>query len=180
VVVENSIFERNTASDLEFNSPNGTMADVVVRNCQFRENRCKGASAGFAVGFANVKRGVVESCRIEGYGSEALHVEDRSEDIRLSGNTIVGGSTERTNGVILVVNDSRKVSITGNYVDGRPNANKTHLILVTAGGTKFKNPSEVSVTGNVLVNGALTKTWYLQDGSGPKPEGNVIFPLPAN
>ena len=177
VLVENSRFERNSSSDLEFNSPNGKMNNITVRRCFFRENRSKGASGGFAVGFANVQKGTVESCMIEGYGSEALHVEDRSEDILLKGNTIIGGSTIQTNGVILVVNDSRKVVIENNHIDARPNTNKTHLILVTAGGPKFKNPSDVTVRGNVLVNGAATKKWYLQSGSGPLPEGNLVFSL---
>lgn len=172
--VEQSLFEKNTSSDLEFNSPNGTMTDVMVRDSVFRDNRSKTASGGFAVGFANVQRGKVENCRIEGYGAEGLHVEDRSEDILLKGNTIVGGSKIQGNGVILVVNDSRKVTIEGNYIDGRPNENKTHLILVTAGGKTFPNPSGVVVKDNVLVNGGKTVTWYLQDGCGPEPVGNVV------
>jgi hypothetical protein len=176
VSVVQSLFERNMASDLEFNSPNGTMTDIHVKDCTFRDNLSKTASGGFAVGFANVQRGTVENCRIENYGAEALHVEDRSEDIRLVGNTIVGGSRIQPNGVILVVNDSRKVTIEGNYIDARPNTNKAHLVLVTAGGPKFKNPSEVRVDRNIFINGAMTQTWYLQDGSGPQPVDNQVFP----
>lgn len=174
VKVRQSLFERNKASDLEFNSPKGKMTDIRVEDCTFRDNLSKTPSGGFAVGFANVQRGVVERCRIENYGAEALHVEDRSEDIRLSGNTIVGGSKIQTNGVILVVNDSRKVVIEGNYIDGRPNENKVHLVLVTAGGSKFPNPSEVSLKDNVLLSGPKTVKWYLQGGSGPEPSGNIV------
>ncbi len=126
------------------------------------------------MGFANVKRVTVERCRIEGYGAEALHVEDRSEEILLKGNTIIGGSKIQPNGVILVVNDSRKVTIEGNYIDGRPNGNKPHLILVTAGGNALPNPSGVLVKDNVLINGEKTTTWYLQPGSGPEPAGNIV------
>ncbi len=174
VMVRQSLFEKNQSSDLEFNSPKGKMTDIRVEDCTFRDNLSKNASGGFAVGFANVQRGSVERCRIENYGAEALHVEDRSEDIRLAGNIIVGGSKIQTNGVILVVNDSRKVVIEGNYVDGRPNENKVHLVLVTAGGPKFPNPSDVSVKDNVLLNGPKTVKWYLQGGSGPEPDGNVV------
>lgn len=176
VRVVQSLFERNTASDLEFNAPNGKMTDITVRDCTFRDNLSTSASGGFAVGFANVKRGSVERCRIEGYGAEVLHVEDRSEEILLKGNTIVGGSKIQGNGVILVVNDSRKVTIDGNYIDGRPNGNKTHLILVTAGGNGLPNPSGVLVKDNVLVNGEKTTTWYLQPGSGPEQAGNIVVP----
>ena len=179
VTVVRSLFERNASSDLEFNSPNGTMTDIVVKDCVFRDNLSKNASGGFAVGFANVQRGTVENCRIENYGAEALHVEDRSEDIRLVGNTIVGGSRIQTNGVILVVNDSRKVKIERNYVDGRPNENKVNLVLVTAGGPKFANPSDVQVERNIFINGASTRTWYLQKGSGPEPVENHVLPVAA-
>lgn len=176
VLVEHSRFERNTASDLEFNSPKGVMRDIVVRECFFAKNACRSPSGGFAVGFANVQNGRVESCQIRDYGSEALHVEDRSTDILLTGNTIIGGSTRQPNGVILVVNDSRKVSISGNFIDARPNTNKVHLVLVTAGGRNFPCPTDVSVNGNVLVNGPRTQTWYLQDGSGPAPAANLVVP----
>ncbi|RYD37909.1 MAG: right-handed parallel beta-helix repeat-containing protein [Verrucomicrobiaceae bacterium] len=174
VVVRQSLFEKNKSSDLEFNSPKGKMTDIRVMDCTFRDNLSKTPSGGFAVGFANVQRGSVERCRIENYGAEALHVEDRSEDIRLAGNTIVGGSKIQTNGVILVVNDSRNVVIEGNYVDGRPNENKVHLVLVTAGGPKFPNPSGVLMKDNVLLGGAKTVKWYLQKGSGPEPVGNLV------
>ncbi len=174
VRVEQSVFEGNTASDLEFNSPRGVMEDITVRDCTFRDNLSRTASGGFAVGFANVKRGAVRDCRISGYGAEALHVEDRSADILLAGNTIVGGSRIQGNGVILVVNDSRGVRIEGNYIDGRPNENKTHLILVTAGGKSFANPSGVTLKDNILINGARTVKWYLQEGCGPPPVGNIV------
>lgn len=177
VLVENSRFERNTASDLEFNSPQGDMRNVVVKDCFFRDNLCKGAGGGFAVGFANVKTGRVENCHIQNYSSEALHVEDRSTDILLKGNAIIGGSMGQGNGVIMVLSSSQKVAIDTNSVDARPNENKPHLILVTAGGKQFANPADVSVTNNVLVNGPATKTWYLQSGSGPSPEGNIFSPV---
>ena len=176
VVVERCAFERNVATDLEFNAPKGDMRNVVVRDCVFRDNLSQTPGGGFAVGFANVKAGRVENCRVSNYGSEALHVEDRSSDIRLTGNTIVGGSMAQSNGVILIVNASKGVLVDTNYIDARPNTNKVNLILVTAGGKKFPNPSDVAVTNNVLVNGAATRTWYLQPGSGPAPAGNVAVP----
>ena len=67
-----------------------------------------------------------------------------------------------------------------NYIDGRLNPNSPHLILVTAGGDKFPNPSDVSVIDNVLINGPTTRTWYLQDGSGPEPVGNRIIDAPES
>jgi hypothetical protein len=179
VTVARSFFERNTASDLEFNSPRGTMRNVVVRDCLFRDNQCRSGSAGFAVGFANVQGGRVEDCDMRGYGSEALHVEDRSSDIRLSGNTIIGASRVQPNGVILVISGSTSVRVERNVVDARTNENGPHLVLVTAGGKELANPSDVSVTGNILVNGRATRTWYVQPGSGGEPTGSVVVPAGA-
>jgi hypothetical protein len=176
MTVEHCRFERNTASDLEFNSPNGVMRNIDVRECFFGDNRSKTSAGGFAVGFANVTGGRVENCVMRNYGSEALHVEDRSSDIRLVANTICAGSLRQSNGVIMVVNNSKAVEISGNVIDARQNTNRTHLILVTAGGKSFANPTDVSVTDNILVNGPSTQTWYLQPGSGPAPAGNLIVP----
>ncbi len=176
VTVEHCRFERNTASDLEFNSPHGDMRNITVRHCSFLNNLSPSPGAGFAVGFANVKDSRVEGCRIENYGSEALHVEDRSANIHLSGNTIVGGSKRQPNGVVMVLSGSKHVVVESNFIDGRPNTNQPHLVLVTAGGNHFVNPSDVLVSDNVLVNGSSTKTWYLQPGSGPPPTGNLVLP----
>ena len=174
MLVKNCMFEHNTASDLEYNSPRGKMSDIVVCDCVFKNNRSKSAGAGFAVGFANVKNSRVENCTIRNYGSEALHVEDHSENIVLKGNTIVGCSNVRGNGVIMVLSESKGISIDSNYVDARSNTNKVHLVLVTAGGGKFGCPGEVTVKDNVLINGPKTRTWYLQPGSGPEAVGNVV------
>lgn len=175
VLVEQCLFEENTASDLEFNSPRGTMKRIQVRDCTFRHNHCPNPSAGFAVGFANVQDSSVKNCRIENYLSEALHIEDRSEHITLSGNTIVSSSLKQSNGVILVINDSRNVLIEDNIIDGRKNENRVNLILVTAGGSKFKNPSDIAVRNNILLNSDTTRTWYLQPGSSQEPTGNEII-----
>lgn len=177
VLVQNSRFERNVSSDLEFNAPNGTMRDITVRDCLFRDNLSKNASGGFAVGFANVQKAVVERCRIENYGAEALHVEDRSSDIRLTGNTLIAASTLQSNGIILVVNNSTSITIEGNSIDARTNANKAHAILVTAGGSKFPKPTGVVLKDNVILLGAVTPKWYLEPGSSAEPVGNVVVPF---
>lgn len=174
VVVQQSLFQNNKASDLEFNSPKGTMRNIVVQDSLFRDNQSTTPGAGFAVGFANVTDGTVQRCDIRNYGSEALHIEDRSNRIKLTDNTITRGSFRQNNGVIMVLSDSTGVVIEGNTIDARANDNRTHLVLVTAGGDRFKRPSDVQVRGNLLVHGAETRTWYLQPGSGPKPEDNTV------
>ena len=96
-----------------------------------------------------------------------------SKNILLTRNTIVSGSSVQNNGVILIVIGSKEVVLENNVVDARENTNRTHLIIVTAGGDNFPNPSDVTVRNNVPLNGAATRTWYLQPGSGDDPAGNV-------
>lgn len=55
--------------------------------------------------------------------------------------------------MILVVNSSRKATIGDNCIDGRPNGDNPHFILVTVGGNTFRNPSNVLLKDDVLVNG---------------------------
>ncbi len=178
VLVQQCLFQNNKASDLEFNSPRGTMRNILVQDCFFRDNRSTTPGAGFAVGFANVHGGTVQRCDIRNYGSEALHVEDRSSNIKLIGNTIASGSNRQNNGVIMVLSESNDVTIAGNTIDARTNENRPHLVLVTAGGDRFKRPSEVHVRDNILVHGPETRTWYLQPGSGPTPKGNTVVDHP--
>jgi hypothetical protein len=82
-------------------------------------------------------------------------------------------------GVILIIHGSKNVTVDHNLIDARANANSPHLILVTAGGEKLATPTEVTVSENVLVNGASTRTWYLQPGSGPAATGNVVVAAEA-
>ncbi|MFN3151916.1 right-handed parallel beta-helix repeat-containing protein [Bremerella sp.] len=174
VVVRQSLFQENKASDLEFNAPRGTMRNITVEDCLFRDNLCSTPGAGFAVGFANVSQAKVQRCDIRNYGSEALHVEDRSNQIALSDNTITRGSIRQTNGVIMVLSNSRDVVIERNTIDARTNDNNTHLILVTAGGKQFERPNAVTIRDNLLVHGPQSRTWYLQPGSGPEPQNNTV------
>jgi len=174
VLVQQSMFHHNRASDLEFNAPRGTMRNIVVRDCLFRDNLCQTLGAGFAVGFANVADAAVQRCDIRNYGSEALHVEDRSRNIRLSQNTISNGSHRGDNGVIMVLSDSTNVVIEDNTIDARMNGNRPHLVLVTSGGERFKRPNDVHIRGNLLTHGPDTRTWYLQPGSTSETANNTV------
>lgn len=176
ITVHNSQFYRNYATDLEFNAPNSYAANITVTDCHFRENQGTAASAGWAVGLAEVHTATILDCFISDYGRAGIHVEDHSEDVLISGNHFINTATIGDNPVF-VISSSNNVSIDRNVIDARDNTRSgMHLVLVTAGGGGHSVPTNVSVTGNILVNGPATTTWYLQPGSGPAPTGNIIAP----
>lgn len=176
ITVRNSRFYRNYATDLEFNTPNGHLANVLVADCHFLENQAVAATAGWAVGLAEIHNATIQDCFIRDYGRAGIHVEDHSENVLITGNMLTNTATIGDNPVI-ILSASDGVSVDRNVIDARGNPRSgVHLVLVTAGGANFTVPTNVSVTGNILVNGAGTTTWYLQPGSGPAPTGNIIAP----
>ena len=81
VTVTRCTFARNANSDLEFNSPAGSFRRVRVQGCTFRDND----SPGFAVGIAYCADVVVAGCSMTNYRMEAVHVEDWSSDVTVTG-----------------------------------------------------------------------------------------------
>jgi len=164
MLVQDCRFENNGATDLEFNHPSQAARNIVVKNSSFKNNR-GGASGGFAVGFANVQNSRVEDCYIEDYKAESLHVEDRSADIALVNNVVVYGSNVQPYGVVFIVNNSRRVTVSGNVFDSRLNSNTSAAVYAGSGGP-YPNSSGIIVSNNDILRGAQTNTYYLQDGNG--------------
>jgi hypothetical protein len=82
----------NYYEDLSFNSPNGSMDDIQVYMCRFRDS--KGASAGLNpiyCAFASVTNFRVASCSFEGdvgATGHAIHVEENCIGGTITGNTV--------------------------------------------------------------------------------------------
>ncbi len=173
-------FFSNYSIDMNFNSPNGLTSNVIVQDCHFRDNRNTSTGSGFAVAFAHVTTGLISDCIMDGYSNEAIHVEDRSSDIVISGNAL--RSTAMMGGcAVLIISKSSAASATdgvtiiNNLIDARDNVFDTFLVLVTAGSATGPKPVNVSVEDNILINSNTTRTWYLQPGSGPAPSGNIVY-----
>jgi hypothetical protein len=177
--IRNCTFRNNNATDLEFNGPSGTLQDITVHHNLFEDQQGE-ASGGFGVGFANVKNGLIENNKFERYKAEPIHIEDRSADIIVRGNTIIGGSTVSDNGIIMVLNNSTRVEITNNYIDARPNPNNVAIVLVVHGGP-YEHPSYVTVSRNILIEAEDSpEDTVLMFGEGHSVFDNQSFPWGAS
>ncbi|MBK7625577.1 MAG: right-handed parallel beta-helix repeat-containing protein [Kineosporiaceae bacterium] len=102
LMVSRCLFVGNLHDDLEFNSPNGSMQNVVVRNSVFR------GSGQFGIGLANVQHATISGNVFSGFKSEPIHIEDRSAWINVASNTFEGKCSQG----LMVVNDPRDQWIT--------------------------------------------------------------------
>lgn len=122
--ITSSLFEGNFREDMSFNSPLGSMTNVRVSGCHFRNHG--GIAAGqdsIYVAFASVSRFVVNGCTFEGSIREAIHVEEASRHGVISGNSIHCTFSANGAGVSILENDvagtmvlPRNIVISGNTI----------------------------------------------------------------
>lgn len=127
VRVANCIFDSNTSSDLEFNSPLGTFSNVTVRDCRFLNGQL------FGVGFAFIKSGKVLNCYFEGYNEESIHIEDYSEDILIEGNTFKSCALVHY-AYVQIISGARRIRISNNTFDATSNTASTNIVNALQGG----------------------------------------------
>ena len=155
VSVTDSTFWENAADDLEFNAPSGVMTDVTVVGCRFSDNLSGGKGAGFGVGLANVQRANVWRNTFDNYGSEPVHLEDRTADVTVSENWFTNCSTRASDWAshVLMITSTKRVKVTGNTFDltGSP-AVGVYAGPGAPGGIEVW-PSEIAVTGNTFRGG---------------------------
>ncbi|GLZ51539.1 right-handed parallel beta-helix repeat-containing protein [Actinomycetospora sp. NBRC 106378] len=143
-------FDANT--DLEFNSPGGSFRGVRVQDCTFRDND----SPGFAVGVAYCADVTVSRCTMTNYRMEAVHVEDWSSDVVVTGNRMTAcGLSEFA--FVQIIQGCTRVVVRGNDFDATPNTSDIAVVNAlaggrgsTAGGRPVVPPTAVTVTGNVF------------------------------
>ena len=152
VSVTGCTFARNANSDLEFNSPSGSFRRVRVSGCTFRDND----SPGFAVGIAFCADVVVSGCTMTNYRMEAVHIEDWSSDVTVTGCTFSAcGLREFAH--IQIISGSSRVTARANAHDATMNTRAIALVDAlaggsgaTAGGRDVVPPSDVTVAANVF------------------------------
>lgn len=154
-IATDCLFQRNRADDLQFNAPSGAMTDITVSGCRFEDNQNTKPSngAGFGFGLANAQRASLRDCRFENYRCQAVHIEDRSEGVSISGCTFVNCGSEGF-AVINIINNSHGIAISENHFDLRDVKNSFPAVKITTGGPKLTYPSEILVRGNVFKLGA--------------------------
>ena len=151
ILVDACHFERNHASDLEFNAPSNSMSGCVVQDCTFRDNASQGPGAGWGAGFANVQGGRVARCSFDGYPMNAVHVEDRSSGILLEDNAFVRASHLDTGyaAPVQILSLSHDVDVRRNSFDTSRQANRVDCVWVGRGSSDAtKEPHDVRLTGN--------------------------------
>ncbi|WP_433802782.1 right-handed parallel beta-helix repeat-containing protein [Actinomycetospora sp. CA-084318] len=150
VAVDGCTFARNANTDLEFNSPSGSFRQVRVRGCTFRDND----SPGFAVGIAYCADVAVSGCTMANYRMEAVHVEDWSSDVTVSGNRMTAcGLSEYA--FVQIIQGCSRVVVRGNTFDATANTSEIAVVNAlaggrgsSAGGRPVVPPTAVTVTGN--------------------------------
>ena len=188
IVVNDSIFFKNFGDDLGFNAPKASMTNVTVTSSRFIQNASTSTPAGYGVAFAHVINGLVRDCYFESYYNEAIHVEDHSSNIIISGNTLVtcGTDAEQTptdldRGGIVVTSGSSDIFITNNVLDHTANLNKLHGIVikningvVTAGGRPMVAPRKCLVSDNIIKCGKNYQGIWIANVTDATVRGNRI------
>ena len=181
VSVTGCTFARNANTDLEFNSPSGSFRRVRVSGCTFRDND----SPGFAVGIAFCADVVVSGCTMTNYRMEAVHVEDWSSDVTVTGCTFSAcGLREFAH--IQIISGSSRVTARANAHDATMNTRAIALVDAlaggsgaTAGGRDVVPPSDVTVAANVFRCSPAVTAVSFHGVRGGSITGNRVEGIPA-
>jgi len=153
LTVDASLFHNNYADDVEINTPAGTGRNITVTNSTFRDNLAGHERAGFGVGFANVSGVLVKNNTFSGYPIRPIHIEDRSFDITIEGNTMSNGATgllESHASYIFIVNGANDVRLFNNTIDASANSNPTFCVYAGEGGGAHGAASNITGSGNTF------------------------------
>ncbi|MDD7942859.1 glycosyl hydrolase family 28-related protein [Actinomycetospora lutea] len=153
VEVSRCRFAGNADTDLEFNSPKGATRRVLVEDCEFRDH----GPQGFAVGLATCTDVTIRHNTMAQLSLEAIHVEDYSENVIITGNRIMAAGLAGYSHVQLI-GGARRITVTGNAFDASANTNAISVVYALAGGSEptpggrpVAPPSGVEVTDNDFV-----------------------------
>ena len=152
VTVQRCTFTANDNTDLEFNSPSGMISRIRVTDCAFSDND----SDGFGVGLAHISDAVVQGNTFDRYALEAVHVEDYSDSVVISGNRFTACGL-RDHSHVQIISGASNVDVVGNTFHATTNTRRIYVVNAlpggtgpTAGGRPPSGPSAVTVTGNVF------------------------------
>ncbi len=176
ITVARCTFTRNGATDLEFNSPTGSIRQVRVQDCSFSDND----SDGFGVGLAHVTGAVVTTSTFDGYALEAVHIEDYSQDVTVTANDFTSCGL-RDDAHVQIIGGSDGVLVQGNTFHAAMNTRRVYLVNALPGGTAptpggrpAAAPTGVTVAGNTFDCAALVRPVYFQGVWGGAITGNTV------
>jgi hypothetical protein len=152
VTVERCTFTRGSNTDLEFNSPYGSIRQIRVTGCAFTDND----SLGFGVGLAHVADAVVRGNTFDRYALEAVHIEDHSTDVTVQDNVFTACGL-RDYSHVQIISGSQRVWVMGNTFHATMNTRPIYVVNAlpggdgpTAGGRPTDPPSGVTVERNTF------------------------------
>lgn len=178
ISVDRSLFTQNEFDDLEFNAPSGTMTGIRVTNSDFIDNLARNdkAPAGFGVGLANVQHALIQGNVFTGYRYDPVHIEDRSADVTVDGNTFSDAFTAPLDYAshVFVINGSHDITISNNVFDTAANANAINCIYLGQGGGEAP-VTGVTITGNTFRLGPTATDVGEYGASNIRIDGNATM-----
>lgn len=189
-IVDDCLFDGNYSDDLEFNAPVATMTNVSVINSRFINPQGTNVAASLGIGLAHVTNAVVRDNYLEGYYSDAIHLEDYCTNVIISGNRMVNCAnlsspstpTELDRAPITVMTGTSDVVISGNTIDQTGVTNGLHAITVknlggatTPGGRANVPPSRITITDNIILCGGDHQGMWITNVEDLMIRGNTII-----
>ncbi|GAA4772828.1 hypothetical protein GCM10023200_01490 [Actinomycetospora chlora] len=176
VAVARCRFVGNAETDLEFNSPNGATTTVLVEGCEFRDPQAR----GFAVGVATNRDVTIRGNTVTGYALEAVHVEDYSDGVVITGNRIASAGLEQ-NSHVQLIGGARHIRIEGNTFLAGSNTSEIVVVNALAGGTAptpggrpTGPPADVVVVDNDFELSATVRAASFEGVTGGAFRGNRL------
>lgn len=152
ILVDRFTGKGNHCDDLEFCAPLGTLRNVTVQRSSFTDNRATWSGAGFAIGLANVQGAHIENCTFHNYGSNPIHIERDTRNVRIASNKFTASSVRETGAgyaaPIIILSGSREIEIVDNSFDLSGQDNEVNCIYVGPGGAREVSPTNIRVIRN--------------------------------
>ena len=166
IEVRNCTFTQNYNDDLEFNAPNGLMTGITVDSCTFSNNQQQvEGQGGFGVGIAHCSNATVSNCTFTDYYHEAVHIEDRSSNIKVLGSTFTRcGKIQYAD--IHVVSSSDTVLIQNNTINSADNTSANFSGCVVCNQAGAGNPPSHITVDNNRINCGPTNGVVFQVNTG--------------
>jgi len=152
--ISNCEFRALTGDAIALNHPSGTGAwhDITIDDCMFRDFAGASYASGLGISIARCAEVMISGCVWEGYPYDAIHIEDQSRLITITGCSF-GKSGYTQYAAITIMGVSEQITIEGCHFDTHadPVARTTPCILITDGGVMASGASgtatDVVITG---------------------------------
>lgn len=135
--ITNCEFRGLTGDAIALNHPSGTGAwhDVTISDCHFRDHAGVSYASGLGISIARCAEVMITGCVWEGYAYDAIHIEDQSRLITITGCSF-GKSGYTQYAAITIIGVSEQITIQGCHFDTHsdPVSRTTPCILITGGG----------------------------------------------